>query len=353
MLTSTAFGYLADYVLWWVLFFSLVVHTWCFFRFFPWKRRRTLGLVASNSLIFLCMLGAICLAGESYFRFVCVETDAFGVSLPARRWFVLNTKLNSLGCRDVEWTVDKPPGVRRIAFVGDSFAYGWGIEMVEERFSDRIGEMLGRLSPGGYEVMNVAKPGWGSESQLIPIRDIIARYAVDEVVLCYVANDIDTLLPTTDDFDPTHPPDPVVFDPDRSCLFDYLYRSFYLPRLPTVRGYQSWVAEGYADESIRDRQRARLTAIREECQRHDVTLRVVLLPMLQTVGGESESWRVLALLRDTFEPYQVPVLALLPAVAGHDPADLMVNRRDAHPNALAHRLFAEAIWKAFYEAPRP
>ncbi|MHC4698134.1 MAG: SGNH/GDSL hydrolase family protein [Planctomycetota bacterium] len=362
MLTSDAFGYLLDYLLWWVLFLSLVVHTWCFFKFFPWKRRRKLGLALGNSLIFLCMLGVAALAGESYFRFVCVETDSFGVSLPARRWFVLHTKLNSMGCRDAEWTVEKPPGVRRIAFVGDSFTYGWGIEQVEDRFSDRIGAMFDRRSPGAHEVMNVAKPGWDSESQLDPIRDLIARFGVDEIVLCYVANDIDALLPTTDGYDPLHTPDPVLFDPDRSCLIDYFYRRFYLPRLPALRGYYTSLAEGYTDESIWRRQRDRLTEIGEECQRHDVTLRVVLLPMLQTLGdaprsrpgGEAYDFgRVLMLLKNLFEPHQVPVLDLLPAIAGHRPSYLMVNRSDAHPNALAHRLFADAIWQAFYANSEP
>ena len=146
MLTSGAFGYPVDYGLWWVVYLSLLVHTWCFFHFFPRKRCRKLGLGVGNGLVFFCFLGLTALAGESYFRFVCVESDPFGWSVPAQRWFALYTKLNSLGCRDVEWTVEKPPGVRRIAFVGDSFTYGWGIERVEDRFPDRIQAMFDRKS---------------------------------------------------------------------------------------------------------------------------------------------------------------------------------------------------------------
>ena len=73
-----------------------------------------------NALVFCCMTGMVALAAESYLRFIAVETDPFGLSLPARRWFVLHTKLNSLGFRDNEWSPDKPPGVRRIAFIGHS-----------------------------------------------------------------------------------------------------------------------------------------------------------------------------------------------------------------------------------------
>ena len=145
MLTSGVFGYVFDYLVWWALFISLVVQTRCFFRLFPNSRKR-LRLVLGNGLVFLCLLGAVAMAGESYFRFVAVETDSFGMSLPARRWFALHTKLNSLGCRDKEWELAKPPGVRRIAFVGDSFTYGWGIENPAERFTGLIQALLDRKS---------------------------------------------------------------------------------------------------------------------------------------------------------------------------------------------------------------
>ena len=45
MLTSGAFGYLADYVLWWMLYLSLLVHTWCFFRLFPRDKLFKLSVV--------------------------------------------------------------------------------------------------------------------------------------------------------------------------------------------------------------------------------------------------------------------------------------------------------------------
>ena len=102
MLTSGVFGYLADYLLWWLLLISLFVHTWCFFRFFPRKKYRGPRLVLGNALIFMCMLGVVAIAAESYLRFVYIDTDSFGMSLPARRWFAVYTKLNSQGCRDIE-----------------------------------------------------------------------------------------------------------------------------------------------------------------------------------------------------------------------------------------------------------
>ncbi len=356
MLTSGVFGYLADYCLWWVLLLSLLAHTWCFFRFFPRKTYRRTGLAIGNGLVFACMIGFAALAGESYFRFVYVETDPFGWSLPAKRWFALYTRLNSLGCRDVEWTVEKPPGLRRIAFVGDSITYGWGIERVEDRFPDLVQAMFDRqgAAPTGHavQVMNIAKPGWDTPEQHDPIKDVISIYDVDEVVLCYVPNDIEELLPRTDDFDPTYPPQPRWFNPDSSCLADFLYRRIWVPRAATVRGYHDWLAEGFADPDIWRRHRDQLDAIIRHCRDQEVTFRVVLLPFIRINGEKFQPRHIHAMLRSFFEDNNVQVLDLLPSIEPQPEAraglELVVNAYDPHPNERANELFADTIWRAFY-----
>lgn len=363
-MTSGAFGYLGDYAVLWLLFASLLVHTWCFVRFFPRERFRRLGLVLGNALVFLCMAGAVGLAGESYFRFLCVETDPFGWSLPAQRWFALHARLNSLGCRDGEWTMQKPPGVRRIAFVGDSFTYGWGIEAIEDRFPDRIENMFASRRASDHnrplstdtgaagfdhvEVMNLAKPGWGTGDQIVPIRDIIALFGVDEVVLCYLPNDIEKLLPVSDDFNPIHPPEPRWFNPDGSCLMEYLYRRVWAPRAATVARYHDWLAEGFAEPSVWQAHQEQLYGIIETCRDHGVRLRVVLLPYVQTGGDKFQAAAIHDMVKRLFEANDVEVVDLLTIIAGITPKDLMVNSHDPHPNERAHELFAGAIWKAFY-----
>ena len=348
MLAGGAFGYVSDYLLWWVLLISLFVHIWCFFTLFPRDKHPKLGLVLGNALVFLGLLGTAAMIGETYLRFVCVQTDSFGMSLPARRWFERYVQFNSLECRDREWMVKKPEGVRRIAFVGDSFTYGWGIEHVEDRFTDRVQAMFDRESPGSVEVMNVAKPGWGTRGQMAAIGDVINRFDVDEIVLCYVLNDLEKLLPRTADFDPIRPPEPRLFDLDRSCLLDHLYRIVWVPRVPTVRGYHDWLAEGYANEQIWRRQERQLGDIMRYCRDEGVTFRAVLLPFIRTGGTKFDGPGLHDHMRRFFESNQVEVLDLLEVINGVDAATLMVNRHDAHPNEVAHQLFADAIWRSFY-----
>ena len=199
----------------------------------------------------------------------------------------------------------------------------------------------------------MAKPGWGTSDEIQPIRDMVTLYGVDEVVLCYVPNDIEKLIPTTDEFDPTRPPEPRLFDPDSSCLMDFLYRRLYVPYVPTVRNYHDWLAEGYADEGIWRRQQEEIHAIIRTCRDNDVTLRVVLLPFIRTGGEKFRSAALHSLLARFLETNGVQVVDLLPTIAGRDLAELMLSGHDAHPNEQTQRLFAEAIWQAFYAKEGP
>src|SRR5262249_51961090 len=76
-----------------------------------------------------------------------VSTTADNRSYFARRWNEAHVRLNSLGIREREFPPERTPGVLRVSVVGDSFAFGQGVEE-GERFSNRIETRLGR----GFEV---------------------------------------------------------------------------------------------------------------------------------------------------------------------------------------------------------
>jgi hypothetical protein len=368
MLTSGLYGYLADYVLWVVLFASLVVHTWCFFKF--GKKSGRLRLILGNVLLTLCMLGTVALIAESYFRFISVGTDPFGVTMASRRWFVYYTDLNSLGCRDKEWTREKPPDIYRMAVVGDSFVYGWGIREPGDRFPDLLQHRFDQLAPGRVEVMNVAKPGLDSAEELLPIQQMVEVYGVDEVLLGYVPNDIEKVIPQEDGVDRTEPPFCQWFNTDSSALAEFLYYRLVVPRKDTVQSYGDWLMAAYTDATLWRRQQEELGKIISYCRDKNVSLKVALLPLLRAggasdgsaagggpsdaqtgehgSGGGYDPRQVHGQVAYFFERNGVPVVDLRPAIAGVDPTTLVVSAWDAHPNEAAHALFADAIWQAFY-----
>ena len=70
--------------------------------------------------------------------------------------------INSLGYRDYEWTPEKVGNRKRIVVVGDSFVAGGGVEKIEDRFSNQLGEKLG----DDYVVMTVARNGWNTRQEI-------------------------------------------------------------------------------------------------------------------------------------------------------------------------------------------
>ena len=66
---------------------------------------------------------------------------------------------NSAGYRGVEYSVEKPAGVTRIVTLGDSVAYGLGVN-AEDTFSKKLEELMNDNSPDSTQVLNLGVPGY-------------------------------------------------------------------------------------------------------------------------------------------------------------------------------------------------
>jgi hypothetical protein len=70
--------------------------------------------------------------------------------------------VNSLGLRDRERPRTRPPGVRRVLFLGDSVVFGAGVE-IGARSTDVLESLLGP----GIEVLNAGVSGWGTDQEFL------------------------------------------------------------------------------------------------------------------------------------------------------------------------------------------
>jgi lysophospholipase L1-like esterase len=123
--------------------------------------------------------------------------------------FDVRVQCNSRGLRDTEHDYQKPVGTRRIVVLGDSFVWGYGVEM-EEMFSKQLERKLGELDGSGdgsdarWETINLGVNGYSTVQELVRLETEGLRYQPDWVVLMFCHNDLE------DNFDDKDGARPVV-----------------------------------------------------------------------------------------------------------------------------------------------
>lgn len=102
--------------------------------------------------------------------------------------FDVEVVVNSLGMRGPETTREKMQETYRVAIVGDSFAFGWGVD-VECSFVGRMRSWFEERSPS-LEVLNLGVPGWSPDHVLVWMRNGLFDFAPDLVVVQLCVNDL-------------------------------------------------------------------------------------------------------------------------------------------------------------------
>jgi lysophospholipase L1-like esterase len=103
-------------------------------------------------------------------------------------------RVNELGLRGPETTLEKPPAARRLAVLGDSIAFGYWV--ADEHGFARQLEALLRAAPGGerVEVLNFGVPGYNLEQEIEALRAKALGFAPDVVVVLFCLNDLEGLF---------------------------------------------------------------------------------------------------------------------------------------------------------------
>ena len=91
--------------------------------------------------------------------------------------------INSQGLRDREYSYERQNGKQRILILGDSFAWGYGVEE-HQRFSELLESSL------GVEAINAGVSGYSTDQELIWFRNVGINYSPDLVIVVFAGNDI-------------------------------------------------------------------------------------------------------------------------------------------------------------------
>lgn len=102
---------------------------------------------------------------------------------------------NSHGLRDYEYPLAKPADVYRIAVIGDSFAFGYGVE-IEDTFVKQLERIINSRSGGRkFEVLNFGVDGYCTAEEVEMLKRKGLAYGPDMVIVAFISNDfIDSKL---------------------------------------------------------------------------------------------------------------------------------------------------------------
>lgn len=95
---------------------------------------------------------------------------------------------NSRGIRNEEFETDKPENTTRVLIIGDSYAFGWGVNR-SDRFSNLLEKKLNEESENTYQVINSGVPGYGMEDYFLYLKHRGLKYNPDIVVVNFGPND--------------------------------------------------------------------------------------------------------------------------------------------------------------------
>jgi lysophospholipase L1-like esterase len=301
---------------------------------------------------------------------------------------LIHMRTNAFGMAWREVTLAKAPGVKRIAFVGDSFTFGlWASDMGKTL----VGVFESRMPRERYEVVNFGVPGYGLADEKLEIQEEVLRFHPDYLILVfYGGNDfLDTYLGTSEyevvkgklrmneaNFQAKVPP---AFRPRRSSdggrtgwaararkalrshfVFFRLLKSmkphrhghtFHVHTNITSRTF--WSQTKYPDIAEKAKQTSleTLARIDDLCARHHVTLLIAAVPFREQVesketsGPDFDIRRPQLFVEEFARERGIPYLDLLPVARkamAKDDRPLYLSS-DPHLSNEGHRIMGEAL----------
>lgn len=302
------------------------------------------GLLITLTTIVVIFAGA-----EAYLRIGYITTDAYGFTAMNYHWYqnFYQTQLNSLGYRDYEPQPDNPDQpLKRVMVVGDSFAIGHGIDNIDDSFPQLLEQKLG----DGYDVDLVAKSGWDMNDYTPWLNGY--PFKPDVVVLSYYLNDIDYLM--TGERSPD-----AAFDFPEDPTLSWFILNFFTPNFiyynlmqftSTARAqtFQMSLVDAHLDADLWARQTGEIDKFIQWNRDHATRPIVLLWPQIRAV---ETSLPATSRVKDYFEEQGVEVVDMGEFLKDKVPAEMVVNRYDAHPSIAANHLAADALYTQIMNPP--
>lgn len=326
---------------------------------------RSWHLIWGNAFIFLLFLIHLFYGLEVYFRYIYDQTDSYQALLTTHRWFkrhvydqgeqtepfVLSKPVQFRDLKDLRML--KELGTKRIAVIGDSITYGYGIKNIGDRYSNLL-EVKLRGDGFPVEVFNLSLPGVDipQEQEFFDLAGSQGDF--DLIIWGFYLNDILTekpeLIARFKSQTLKRRQNPLFNDLiDRSYAFDFFYIRSTLFWSNSFNEYLTSYFKLYEDDVSWLAAEQNIKNIITAAKQKNKPLAVIIFPMMNLIGPDYPGDVAHRRLTDLFAREKVPAVDLLPVYNRYLPKELMVNRYDAHPNELGHRLAAEKLHQLLSE----
>lgn len=270
--------------------------------------------------------------------------------------------INSHGLRDRERQWKKPEGTRRVLGIGDSFTFGYQVDL-KDCFLKQLETGLNR-DGGSWDVINAGVTGYNMWQYLAYLKCCGYRYSPDLLIIGVFFDDFNG----EPFFDRKRPGDQryrtlsslriVNFIRNSFEILKYRYRHLmgatWVKSIEDRRGFINSTSDGLLLKGKADPQRyrkfeTRLHTLIRIAEEHQIKVLVFLIPDVIQVG-HPELQSLNRVLRAICDRCGVPFLDITPAFERiKDTKSLYLLPYDAHTSPLGHNIIARQLEKRILE----
>jgi len=250
--------------------------------------------------------------------------------------FDVDNSVNALGLREPWETIAPDDTRKRIAFLGDSFVYGYAVDR-EKTFTSLIEQTL----PDTITI-NMGQSGTNPKGQYRAFMKLKGEVQPDILVHVIYLNDLDFYLgdllkgihfiPRTDSWLAT-----------QSRVIQYIEKTWQArqARVKTIAYFSGGETQARRDQSWREFKKY-VTLTKQAAESIGAEYLLVVFPWLYRLDDYPLT-HVHNKMRAFAKELNVPMLDLLDTFKNRNATELRVNDMDSHPNPVAHRIAASAI----------
>lgn len=289
---------------------------------------------------------SIFIIGEILFSFIPQSQGNGQVDLGQRLWQAYYGKpINELGYRDEKLEGRINSTKKKIAFLGDSFTYGSGIENPNERFSNIIKNRVG----DSFEVFNLGKCQSDTRDELERLK--MFEVKPDVLILQYFHNDIIPTGMRYGYFDYRESKKKIttkvfnVFITPFKCSFFLNFLFVNVGNKLVVNFYSSWykndINESFKNKDCLNEHTRDIEELISYCKSNKINLYVLFIPDLTDIEFTQAIY--LDKIVPVFKKESIPCVFIAENLKQYTTDKLLVNSVDMHANEFVQEIIAEQL----------